>query len=87
MIKLQSKLQFVNAVQSNFRMFFTDVILLHIQSKHDVFSDVTEQNCLLFSQMSFWFGTANPQKKKVCHFIATLWDMNDVSFTLSYANF
>ena len=35
----------------------------HIKSKHDVFSDFTEQKCLRFAQMSFWDGTANLQRK------------------------
>ena len=29
----------------------------HIKSKHDVFSDVTQQKCLRFSHVPFWDGT------------------------------
>ena len=62
-IKLQSKLKFINAIESNFRVFFTDVNLLPYKIKHDVFSDVTGQKYLHFSQMSYLDGSTNLQRK------------------------
>ena len=63
-------------------MLFIESFGYHIKSKHDVFSDGTEQKCLHFSELSFWDGIS---KEKNCHFIATQWAMHDFSFTLSYA--
>ena len=49
----------------------------HINSKRDVFFDVTQQKYLRFSQMSFWDGTTYRQEK-VHHYIATQWDMQEL---------
>ena len=57
----------------------------HIKTKHDVFSNGKEQKCLRFSQMSLFGMLQRISREKVCHFIATQWDMHDVSFMLSYA--
>ena len=56
----------------------------HIKSKHDVFSDGTEQKCLSFSQVSFWDGTNYLQIKDLSFHCATQWDMHEISFTLSF---
>ena len=56
----------------------------HIKSKHDVFSDGTEQKCLCFSHVFSGFYNCSV-KERVCHIIATQKDMNGVSFKLSYA--
>ena len=68
-------------------MILTDVIWLHIKSIHDVFSDVTVQEFLRFTQVPFLGILPFASKEKICHFIATQYEMHDVSFMLSYATY
>ena len=58
-IKLQSKLTFVNANERNFRMRF--IYVIYIKSKHDVFSDGTEQECLCFSRIFLGWYNLSPK--------------------------
>ena len=52
-------------MESNFRILFIESFGYHIKSKHDVFSDGTEQKCLHFSQVSFWDGISKEKKNAI----------------------
>ena len=53
----------MNAIENNFRMISLTSFSYYIKSKHDVFSDVTEQKCLRFSHVPFWDGTTYIHRK------------------------
>ena len=52
-IKAVEQDKFINAMESNFKILFIESTSFgyYIKSKHDVFSDGTEQKCLRFSQV------------------------------------
>ena len=54
------------------KMFSLTSFCYHMKSKHEFFSDVTEQKCLRFSQMSFLDGTTNFQRKGLSFHCSTV---------------
>ena len=60
----QGKLNFVNAIESDLRIRFIDVINFgcHVKSKHDVLSDVNEQKYIFCTSVFLRWYNLSPKK-------------------------